>query len=82
MPPSANSKRVSETPVRDEFEEKRVKLGLIDICQQNLLKMIEMIESHHKDAKTTPRIIIITPPPMREHLIFQYILVYKLTTIT
>jgi hypothetical protein len=33
-----------------------------------------MIESHHKDAKTTPRIILITPPPIREHLIFQYIL--------
>ena len=33
-----------------------------------------MIESHHKDAKTTPRIILITPPPIREYLISQYLL--------
>src|SRR5208282_5355543 len=45
----------------------------IDKYQKNLLKIIETIESHHYSLDTKPRIILLSPPPIREQLIFQHL---------
>lgn len=45
----------------------------IDTYQQNLLKIIGTIESHHSTLKSKPRVILFTPPPIREPLIFQHL---------
>lgn len=45
----------------------------IDKYQKNLLKIIETIESHHTSLNTKPRIILLSPPPIREPLILQHL---------
>ena len=45
----------------------------IDTYRKNLLKIIETIESHHASLDTKPRIILLSPPPIREPLILQHL---------
>lgn len=44
-----------------------------DKYRKNLLKIIETIESHHTSLDTKPRIILLSPPPIRESLIFEHL---------
>jgi lysophospholipase L1-like esterase len=45
----------------------------IEDFKQNLLKIIDAIKLHHDNLKTQPRIILFSPPPILESLIFQYL---------
>lgn len=45
----------------------------IEEYQQNLLKIIETIESYHASLNAKPRIILLSPPPIRENLILQHL---------
>ena len=45
----------------------------INLYQQNLLKIINAIFQHHSSLQTFPRIILLTPPPISEPLIAQYL---------
>ena len=44
----------------------------IESFKQNLLKIVDAIKCHHDNFKTKPRIILFSPPPVQEAIIFRY----------